>query len=145
LLFLQGLCNDASVMSSKFSYGISTCDEGQVSTNNDVEGFNGPILLGKLKDLRSLESPVEALLKLALENATPCAAGFHWHCCNSCRHCYNHNDSAKQTSSSSSSLLLLSSKASLVLVPASSHFTFVCSVCSWPRLLSCHCVCFSIP
>jgi hypothetical protein len=75
LLFLQGLCNDATVSLSKFSYGITTSDEGQVITNDDAEGLRGPALLEMLKDIHSLEFPVRSLLRLALEHATPCAAG----------------------------------------------------------------------
>jgi hypothetical protein len=81
LLFLQGLCKDASASSSRFSYGISTFDEGVMATGSDVEGLKGPVLLEMLKDLSSLASPLQSLLKLALEHATPCAAGhylFHY-------------------------------------------------------------------
>ena len=81
LLFLEGLCKDATASSSRFSYGISTFDEGVMTTGNDVEGLKGPVLLEMLKDLSSLASPLQSLLKLALEHATPCAAGhylFHY-------------------------------------------------------------------
>jgi hypothetical protein len=77
LLFLQGLCKDAAASSSRFSYGISTFDEGVMATGNDVEGLRGPVLLEMLKDLSSLAFPLQSLLRLALEHATPCAAGHH--------------------------------------------------------------------
>ncbi len=44
-------------------------------TNDDAEGLRGPALLEMLKDIHSLEFPVRSLLRLALEHATPCAAG----------------------------------------------------------------------
>jgi hypothetical protein len=75
-LFLQGLCNDSTVLSSKFSFGISTSYEGVVVANNEVDGISGPALLEMVKDIRNIASPLMSLLRLALEHATPCAAGF---------------------------------------------------------------------
>ena len=74
-MFLQGLCNDSTVLSSKFSYGISTSYEGVVVANNEVDGISGPALLEMVKDIRNIASPLMSLLRLALEHATPCAAG----------------------------------------------------------------------
>jgi hypothetical protein len=77
LLFLQNLCKDAQDVTSKFTYGITTCDEGPAATVTDADGLKSPEMLELLKSIKSLSSPVESLLKLALENAVPCAAGFH--------------------------------------------------------------------
>ncbi len=76
LLFLQGLCNDSTALSSKFSYGISTSYEGVVVASNEVDGISGPALLEMVKDIRNIASPLMSLLRLALEHSTPCAAGF---------------------------------------------------------------------
>ncbi len=75
LLFLRGLCTDASTATSKFSFGISTCEEGAAVSGSDDIVCRGPVLLEMLKKLDTLVAPVRSLLMLALEQAAPCAAG----------------------------------------------------------------------
>jgi hypothetical protein len=75
LLFLHSLCTHTSEVMTKYSYGINTCDEGVVVSSSDVDGLRGPEMLELLKGLKSLTSPVQSLLKMALDSAVPCAAG----------------------------------------------------------------------
>ena len=75
LLFLRGLCSDSSTGTSKFSFGISTCEEGAAVTGSDDVISSGPVLPEMLKQLDTLVAPVHSLLMLALEQGAPCAAG----------------------------------------------------------------------